>query len=871
MAVRRMRKVKNQKVIRNLSDKSFRASRTRNTIAVLAIALTSMLFTTLFTIGLGSVENFQQQTMRQSGGDSHGVIKDITMEEYEALKDHPLIKESAACEVLADNVANPEFLKRHVELWYVPEYHYPHRYLEIEEGRAPEKADEVLVDEVTMELLGLPKKTGQEITLSLQVGMADPAAEDRTFTVTGILKADPAMNTGFVVTSEDYLTKYAEEIKAAEREEYAMTGRIDMDVNFFNSFNIQKKLEQVITESGYSVTEGDKNYLSSNVNWAYVSDSAQSDPMTMGAVAGGLFIILLTGYLIIYNVFQISVVKDIRYYGLLKTIGTTGRQIRKIVRRQAWKLAVAGIPLGLVTGFFVGKGIVPLVVERSAYQGSDVQVSLNPWIFAGAILFSLATVWISTRKPARIAGRVSPIEAVRYTEDQNEKKKEKKGTDGGKLWRMALSNLARSKGRTVIVILSLSLSVILLNSIFTVTSSFSMDQFLKKFVVSDFLIANAEYFNSEYYGVKEGIEEISLSESFIRACEEEDGFERGGRLYMSNEVGLEAETYQPTENVMTDENGEFYNMFGSEKVPYQRNEDGNYRTTFYGLEDYPLEKAEPFEGETDLSVIKEKLATGKYLLGAVATDDNDQVIEDEIYYHAGDHVTLVMKDGEKREFEILSLIKENYYGLTNRMGSQFAFYTTADVFLSMESPDYLMSYEFDVEDGREAQFEEFLENYTTTQEPLMHYESKQKWLDEFNGLTGLFTLVGGVLTMVVGVIGILNFVNATLTGIVTRKREFAIMEAIGMTKRQLTRMLMLEGLYYAGFTILCSLAGGCLLSVTLVRILADGMWFMEYQFILWPMLIVFPILLLLGVLVPYLAYLPQRRESVVSVISRESA
>lgn len=866
-----MRKVKNQKVIRNLSDKSFRASRTRNTIAVLAIALTSMLFTTLFTIGLGSVENFQQQTMRQSGGDSHGVIKDITMEEYEALKDHPLIKESAACEALADNVANPEFLKRHVELWYVPEYHYPHRYLEIEEGRAPEKADEVLVDEVTMELLGLPKKTGQEITLSLQVGMADPAAEDRTFTVTGILKADPAMNTGFVVTSEDYLTKYAEEIKAAEREEYAMTGRIDMDVNFSNSFNIQKKLEQVITESGYSVTEGDKNYLSSNVNWAYVSDGAQSDPMTMGAVAGGLFIILLTGYLIIYNVFQISVVKDIRYYGLLKTIGTIGRQIRKIVRRQAWKLAVAGIPLGLVTGFFVGKGIVPMVVERSAYQGSDVQVSLNPWIFAGAILFSLATVWISTRKPARIAGRVSPIEAVRYTEDQNEKKKEKKGTDGGKLWRMALSNLARSKGRTVIVILSLSLSVILLNSIFTVTSSFSMDQFLKKFVVSDFLIANAEYFNSEYYGVKEGIEEISLSESFIRACEEEDGFERGGRLYMSNEVGLEAETYQPTENVMTDENGEFYNMFGSEKVPYQRNEDGSYRTTFYGLEDYPLEKAEPFEGETDLSVIKEKLATGKYLLGAVATDDNDQVIEDEIYYHAGDHVTLVMKDGEKREFEILSLIKENYYGLTNRMGSQFAFYTTADVFLSMESPDYLMSYEFDVEDGREAQFEEFLENYTTTQEPLMHYESKQKWLDEFNGLTGLFTLVGGVLTMVVGVIGILNFVNATLTGIVTRKREFAIMEAIGMTKRQLTRMLMLEGLYYAGFTILCSLAGGCLLSVTLVRILADGMWFMEYQFILWPMLIVFPILLLLGVLVPYLAYLPQRRESVVSVISRESA
>lgn len=318
-----MRKVKNQKVIRNLSDKSFRASRTRNVIAVLAIALTAMLFTSLFTIGLGSMENFQLQTMRQSGGDSHGVIKDITMDEYEDLKDHPLIKESAPCEVLADNVANPEFLKRHVELWYVPEYHYPHRFLEIEKGRAPEKADEVLADETTLELLGVPEETGQKITLSLQFGQADPVTEERTFTVTGILKADAALNVGFVVVSEAYLEAQAEELEALQASQASMTGRIDMDVNFSNSFSLQKKLDRVITESGYSVTEGDKNYLSSNVNWAYVSDGAQSDPLTMGAVAGGLLIILLTGYLIIYNVFQISVVKDIRYYGLLKTIGTT--------------------------------------------------------------------------------------------------------------------------------------------------------------------------------------------------------------------------------------------------------------------------------------------------------------------------------------------------------------------------------------------------------------------------------------------------------------------------------------------------------------------------------------------------------------------
>ena len=865
-----MRKVKNKKAIRNLADKSFRASRIRNVIAVIAIALTSMLFTTLFTIGIGTMENFQQQTMRQSGGDSHGVIKDLTPQEYKDLKDHPLIEESAPCRILADGINNQEFLKRHVELWYMPEYHYEHWFLEIKEGRAPKEADEALVDETTLELLGLPQKTGQEFTLEIQLGQGEPKIVERTFTVSGILKANSVLNTGFTVVSEAYLTAHADEVSAFEKGTgETRVGAIQMDVNFSNSFGIQKKLNQVITESGYSVKESSPDYLASNVNWAYISDGAESDPLTMGAVAGGLLLILLTGYLIIYNVFQISVIRDIQYYGLLKTIGTTGRQIRRIVGRQAWKLAVLGIPLGLLFGFFIGKWIVPLVVERTSYAGGKVEVSLNPLIFLGAILFTLATVWISTRKPARMAGKVSPIEAVRYTEGSGGPKKEKRSTDGGKIWRMALSNLGRSKGRTAIVILSLSLAVILLNSVFSVTSSISMDQYLKKFVISDFVIANAQYFNYEYYASsEEDIPEIKLSESFIEACESQDGFEQGGRLYMTNRIGLDKETYQPTEHVLVDENGDFYRMYGADKEFYLQNENGSFRSSFYGLEDYPLGKIEVYEGETDLDQIKEKLATGKYLLAGVETDDNDQVYEEEVRYHAGDHVTLVAEEGEKREFEILSLIKENYYGLTNRIGANFAFYTTAEVFQEMESADFLMSYEFDVEDDKEIEFAQFIENYTATQEPLMHYESKQKWLQEFNGLIGLITLVGGVLTTVVGIIGVLNFVNSILTGIVTRKRELAMLEAIGMTKRQLVRMLMLEGLYYAGLTILVSLAAGCLFSLTLVKSLAEGIWFMEYHFVLWPMLLVFPILIILGALIPYLAYLPQRRVSLVEEIRR---
>ena len=133
-------------------------------------------------------------------------------------------------------------------------------------------------------------------------------------------------------------------------------------------------------------------------------------------------------------------------------------------------------------------------------------------------------------------------------------------------------------------------------------------------------------------------------------------------------------------------------------------------------------------------------------------------------------------------------------------------------------------------------------------------------------MLGMVIVVGGILTFVVGIIGVLNFINSILTGIVTRKREFAMMEAIGMTKKQLSRMLMLEGVYYAAGTILCSLVLGCLFSVTVIRALAGGMWFMKYHFIITPMLLIFPVLLILGAVVPKVAFCFGKKESVVERI-----
>lgn len=859
-----MRKVDNKKVIHRLSDRSFRSGKTRNIIAIFAIALTGMLFTALFTVGIGLADNIQKQTMRSAGGDWHGVFKNITREQYDTLKKDPSIKECADNMLVAYEVKNPEFLKRHVEMWYYPEESYSHYFVEIIDGRIPEKADEILIDEKSLELMGKEAKAGQQITLDLKIRINDTETVKRTFTVSGVTKADALMNVGFVIVPGVYLDEYAGELTYTYDKDFDPVGAIRMDVNFSNSFSVTEKLEKVVKNAGYSKENG--NSVDYNGNWAYMASNAEGDAGAAAAVAAGILLIGFTGYLIIYNIFQISVVRDIRYYGLLKTIGTTGKQIKKIIRRQAFFLGVIGIPAGMVLGYFTGKAVIPLIFVISDSNAGNVDTAVfHPLIFVGAAIFSMITIWISTGKPARTAAKVSPVEAVRYTEGGGEKKKQKKSSDGGKIWKMAFSNLGRNSRKYILVVVSLSLSVVLLNSVFTLTRSFDLDTYLKKFVSYDFQIANAQYMNCNYRGTAETIEEESLTESFIKACENFDGYEDGGRIYGTYEAGILKDCVEIPDSVPRNENGEPGNYFGKIFLSFSKTET-TYDTIFYGLDDFFYDKIDVWKGEKDTETIREKLKSGKYVLLAVDTDDNGKVREEVCFQKPGDKIVLEYGDGQTREFEILSIIKENYYGLSSRIGRTFSYYTSSDIFKEMFGDKYLMTYGFNVADEKEAEVNEFVKSYTENQEPVMAYESKMRYEDEFDQMLGMIVVVGGILTFVVGIIGVLNFINSILTGIVTRKREFAMMEAIGMTKKQLSRMLMLEGVYYAVGTILCSFVLGCLFSVTVIRALAGGMWFMKYQFIITPMLLIFPVLLILGAVVPKMAFCFGKKESVVERI-----
>lgn len=844
-----MLNVNSKKAIRRLSNRSFKANVSRNIIAVIAIALTAILFTALFTVGSGMIENIQRQTMRQAGGDGMIILKYLTDKQFDDIKDHELIEQISYNRMICDEVISDELLKRHAEIYYMNDVGMELGFCTPTHGRKPEAENEIIMDTRAMKMLGLPEEVGAPVTFKMRIHGGEIV--ERNFVLSGWWEADPTFDmASIMVVSRAYIDAHIDELYNSFYENYEYTGIINSYIMCKNSFGLENKLERIITESGYSMDETAPNYIASNVNWSYMSSNFDLDLPTVAAVIAALALIIFTGYLIIYNIFQISVIKDIRFYGLLKTIGTTGRQVKKIIRRQALILSCIGIPIGLIAGYFIGISVVPLIMNQSSYAGAVFTTSANPIIFVGSTIFALITIVISTAKPGHIAASVSPVEAVRYTDNTNTKKKKRKSRGGAKISGMAAANLGRNKKRTILVVVSMSLSLVLFNTIYTMSLGFDMDKFLATFVETDYLVSHANLVNYSYIG-----DEDTVTESMISAIEAQNGFKEGGRFFADIR---DAECFR----VKPDGRDTNY-------LRVNEDDDGNYFCAVYGLEDFPLGNLNVLEGEIDY----EKLKSGKYILEGVHTDDNHIPIDETSHYDIGDTVTLcnnrgegeTMADNEYTEYsyEVMAKVEINTFTNSCRTGFDYSYYLPAEVYKTMVQNPGTMMYVYDVEDGTEPAMDVFLQNYTENIEPVMAYSSKQTRANEFKGMQNMVLIVGGVLSLIIGLIGVLNFINSMLTSILTRKREFAMLQSIGMTSNQLRKMLIAEGLMYTASASAVSLALGVGVSALLANTIAKSLWFFTYQFTLLPLIITIPILLIIGVVLPMPVLKTVEKQSIV--------
>ena len=808
--------VSNRGCIRRLSLRALCANRTRNLVAVLAIALTAVLFTSLFTIALSINEGIQQNNFRQAGGWAHGSFKYLTKEQFEDLKDDPLIDRWGLRRFLGMPTDAP-FHKSHVEIGYSDANEAHWGYCDPVEGRLPrEGTDEAATDTHVLALLGVEPELGAKFTVTFTV---DGHTTTQTFTLCGWWEYDEAIVANHILIPESRVDAVLAEVGVTPPGSDGMTGSWNLDVMLkHGACSIAADLEEILAGHGYQSETAGENYIATGVNWGYTGAqlSDKVDPAVAAILAGMLALILLTGYLIIYNVFQISVAGDIRFYGLLKTIGTTPRQLRRIIRIQALALSAVGIPMGLLLGWLLGGVLTPVIVAR--LDGVASVVSASPLLFAGAALFALVTVLLSCRRPGRLAAKVSPVEALRYTEGRVPHRKTRRGSRVS-LLSMAWANLGRSRGKTFVTVLSLTLAVVLLTFTVTLAGGFDLDKYVSNFTASDFLLADAGQFQTGGDAFNDG---MGVPEEVIDAVEAQGGITGSGRVYGKTAPALEFVTE------------DYYRaMWSRWNTPEQldsmlafmdRTGDGLLadRVQLYGMEPFALDHLTVLEG--DLARLNDP--DGKYIAAVYSEDDYGDPVPDSHWARLGDTVTIRYVE----EFEYYDPATGRVYGAWENVpeGAAFAqravqyrdvdytvaalvavpsalsyryygadeFVLGAEPFIRDTGTDCVMYYAFDTTEEANAAMEAFLQDYTENINPRLDYESKATYAGEFESTRTMFLLLGGALSFIVGLVGVLNFFNAILTGITARRRELAVLQAIGMTGRQLQTMLALEGLFY---------------------------------------------------------------------------
>ena len=872
-------KVSNGKCIRRLSAKSMKATKSRNLIAIAAIALTTILFTTLFTIAISMNHSFQQANFRQAGGYSHGTFKYLTEEQFNELKTDSLVKEYGL-RIFAGMPLDAPFNKSHAEISYCDENSAKWIFAAPKVGRLPqERTNEAATDTTILKLLGVEPKIGEEFTVTFLV---DGEETTETFTLCGWWDYDEAIVANHILIPRSRTENIFEKLNTQGTD--GMTATLNMDVMFANSMNIEENILTILENHGYqTLARGEENNIEIGVNWGYTGAQISNfvDPQMIIVIVGLLLIIIFTGYLIIYNVFQISVANDIRHYGLLKTIGTTGKQIKRIIKLQALRLSVFGIPLGLIIGYIIGILLVPVILARLNGMKTDA-VSANPLIFIISAIFSLVTVFISCRKPSKIAAKVSPVEAVRYTESNNGKQKFRKSKNGASLSKMALANLGRNRKKTIITIISLSLAVLLLNLTFTFTNGFDMDKYLED-IVCDFILADAGYFQIGTLQNKN----IDLTEEIIAEINSQKGITGGGRIYelsplFTHEI-ISEENYRSVMNRWNSENA--VNQMVEQA---ERTENGELliRAQLYGMDEYALSKVTVFDGD----ISKLNTPNSRYTAAVYMLDDYGEIVSDSHWAKIGDTVTIKQaktteyynlntgetfdeepksgdyilrpKEYEFLEYEVAALVFVPY-SISYRYYGMDEFILNDKTFIEDTETSDIMLYVFDTADEENANMENYLKNFTENIESEFGYESKQTYAEEFNSFRDMFLLLGGVMSLIVGLVGILNFLNATLTGILSRRREFAVLQAIGMTGKQLKGMLIWEGLYYTLGSAVASFILCVVTAPLLSSVLGNVFWFFSYRFTILPVIIVMPIFAILGVMLPLVVYKYVAKHSVV--------
>lgn len=821
----------NKYIIKKLTKRTMRTNRLRNAFVIAAIALTAFLITTIFSIGISTIESISLQQLRTMGTTAHAALTYPTEEQIQKIKSLDYIEQIGLQSNVGSIRSTPQMGNMVLTLhWFGNSEWEDFRKPAISNivGTYPKKYNEIMAASWILNRMGISNpKPGMELELDYRTTKNEIISEYKTqkfilsayYTEYMNLRSD---NLGAILVSREFVEK-----QGISPEDSGACSII-----FKDSSNINRQIEKL---------EGEIR-LGSNQKIKVVpiyDRSDFADTATLIGIAGIILVIMLSGYLLIYNVFALSVTRDIRYYGLLKTIGTTPSQLKKIVMGQAIHLAIIGIPLGLVAGAIISLIAVPSVLAGMVNMEDGIKVSFSPAIYFGAVLFTVLTTLLAGIKPARIAGSISPIEANRFTGLSNTRKIRKSNT-GSKVYILALRNIFRSRKRSVVVFVSLFLGITAFLTVNTIVLSMDTDNLVAEYIENDFRLTNNTLHTMGKNGIKQKFDNKILSDlkkineiiNYEQVTSQEVIINFDSQLYQKH-VAYVAQKYKTT--MITEEITEKYpDIFWAYLVGL----DTQYINELNETLQKPIDVEAFDKGEIALfSTDKPEL----YKLGS-----------DISFTNRGDSSKTTLKLGGfipgSTSFKGGGGLAPNIYISNKKMRQLY-------------NDPFIYAIKMDVEDGLEEKVYSQLKEIIGGDKEIT-LDSRLQMLEQFNSSKLMFYVFGGGMSLILALIGILNFVNVIVTSINVRRHEFAVMESIGMDSEQLRRILMYEGGAYALITSILVLVFGNVISYGLFSLFRTEATYAVFSFPLVPLLISLLIIFGVCLTVPGIAYKSLCKESV---------
>ena len=827
----------NQSSIKRLAQKSYRANKRRNLFATLALALTTFMITVVFSLGFSYFETYQMQQIRSMGTTADVAITNLTEEQAEELNRADQVSVVGLSQRLGSIDTTDMGDAKLGLIWIDEEEWKQHRLPTISNvnGTYPQAENEVMLPLWALNEMGISDpQLGMNITIPYRIG-----------------------NINQCITKEFVLSGYYTDY---------MTSRVGKRGSVYVSqvFADNTGLPFDRITSGMITFEGDEAVSHSceklkaeiqfteNQSFEIVPSSQQNGTSLMIASAFMVVVIMISGYLLIYNILYISISKDTRFYGQLKTIGTTKKQIKKIVRWQIFRTAVTGIPLGLLAGGVVSLVVVPFAMNMM-YAGNGelgTKISFSPIIFIGASIFALITAFIGSMKPANVAGSISPIAASKYT-DVAVKTVGQRKSHRIQLSRMALDNIFRNPKSAVLTFGSLFLGLCLFLISTGLLSGLKPENFVGQWGESDFALTCSIH-----------EEEAPITEEMVEKINAMDGVENIRLTYSAFPQATASVLYDPEVfgQYIDSLNGVSGLDFSNPET--LKNYTDNFFSGVYGIDKvYVEELNKTLEYPIDLAAFENGEIV---LLPAINDSEGNSLIQ------PGQSITILDENTEHT-----FTIADGFLDADFQSGRDIIKGTAPNLYISQQAlqaifPETkIFRVDFDTTDS--AQDKQVLEELKTMLASssnvriLSRYE-KYKEMEEY-----LFTsrVLATGLSVVFLLIGIMNFINTMVVSVNTRKHEFAVLESIGMTKKQIKTVLLFEGGYYwiISFLLIATLGTG--IYIPLYMAFKQAAYYAVFSYPFTQMLVIAAMVLLICLVVPVMTFQIDIKKTVIDRLNQE--